>query len=375
MRSGGRLAGAALLLGSWLTLAAAGEPGLHVERFGAAPGWQGPQKVQADLKGNVFLLRGDTLEVYPVLKNATLGKPVKMEAAHSLNGPVIDAVMGPGPGDWLLRLPLEVRWFVDGKEKALPPLSWKPWSVGYLRGTPVVGVLPQAAPVNGLEIRHPGEEAPPTAPAVMELSGDRWSVLVEDVRPAQQDANVAVESNARTVLGDRAGKLWTARNYAYVLDRYSPAGHRLLRVEVDKGKVTHRDSKTATVPAEVRAEDRMRFRPFLAVQRISDLTEGLDRRIYLLVQGEQGVSLDRYDPAESSLERVELGLDLTGNATMAAGRDALYLAAHSGDHGRWRISWDDLDRARWKKVTVDGPPPTPAASGTYPRRPPAGSTP
>jgi hypothetical protein len=205
-----------------------------------------------------------------------------------------------------------------------------------------------------MEIRHQGEEAPSTAPAVMELSGDRWSVLVEDARPAQQDGNSAVESCARTVLGDREGKLWTARNYAYVLDRYSPAGHPLLKVEVDKGKVTHRDAKTATVPAEVRTADRTRFRPFLAVQRISDLIEGLDHRIYLLVQGERGVALDRYDPAEPSLERVELGLDLTGNATLAAGRDALYLAAHSGDHGRWRISWDGLDRARWKKVTVDG---------------------
>ncbi|HEY3566302.1 MAG TPA: hypothetical protein VGP73_00115 [Thermoanaerobaculia bacterium] len=362
MRSGGWLARAALLLMGWLVLSAAGEPGLHVETFGAAPVWHGPQKVQADAKGNVFLLRGDTLEVYPVLKNATLGKPVKLETAHSLNGPVIDAAMGIGPGDWLLRLPLEVRWFVDGKEKALPPLPWKPWSVAYLRGTPVVGVLPQAAPVNGMEIRHPGEEVPSTGPAVMELSGDRWSVLIEDARPAQQDANSAVESCARTVLGDHQGKLWTARNYAYVLDRYSPAGHRLLRVEVDKGKVTHRDAKTATVPAEVRAGDRASFRPFLAVQRISDLTEGLDHRIYLLVQGQTGVELDRYDPAEASLERMELGLDLTGNATLAAGRDALYLAAHSGDHGRWRISWEEVERGRWKKVMVDGEvaaPPTP----------------
>jgi hypothetical protein len=368
MRPGGWIARAALLLAGGLVLSAAGEPGLHVEPFGAVPGWQGPQKVQVDAKGNVFLLRAETLEVYPVLKSSALGKPVKLEAAHSLNGPVIDAAMGSGPGDWLLRLPLEVRWFVDGKEKTLPPLPWKPWSVGYVRGTPVVGVLPQPAPVNGMEIRHPGEEVPPTAPAVMALSGDRWSVLVEDARPAQQDGNSAVESCARAVLGDRQGKLWTARNYAYVLDRYSPAGHRLSRVEVDKGKVDHRDAKTATVPAEVRKEDRMHFRPFLAVQRISDLTEGLDHRIYLLVQGGKGAALDRYDPAESSLERVELGLDLTGNATLAAGRDALYLAAHSGDHGRWKISWEDLERAKWKKVTVDAdlPPPAPRKNASPP---------
>ena len=65
---------------------------------------------------------------------------------------------------------------------------------------------------------------------------------------------------------------------------------------------------------------------------------------------------------------MELGLDLTGNATLAAGRDALYLAAHSGDRGRWKISWDDLDRARWKKITVDAdlPPPAPRKRASSP---------
>jgi hypothetical protein len=364
LRSGGRAGVTALLLAGWFSLASAGEPGIRTEPFAAAPGWSGPQKVQADDKGNVFLLRGETLEIYPVLKNGTLGKPVKLEAARALNSPVIDAAMGPGPGDWLLRLPLEVRWFVDGKERVLPPLPWRPWSVGYLRGTPVVGVLPQSAPVNGMVIVHPGEEPSATAPAVMELSGDRWSVLVEDARPAQQDGNSAVEGCGRTLLGDHAGKLWVARNYAYVLDRYSPAGRRLLRMEVDKGRVIHRDAKTATVPAEVRPQDRTRFRPFLGVLKISDLAEGTDHRIYLLVQGEKATALDRYDPAQAQLERVQLGVDLTGNATLAAGRDALYLVAHSGDHGRWRISWEELDRARWKKVTVDteaSPPVRPGA--------------
>ncbi len=354
MRS--RTASAAVLLAGILAgaPAAAGEPGIHAQPFGAAPGWQGPQKVQADGKGNTYLLRAETLEVYPVLKSGALGKPAKLEPARSLDGPVIDAAMGERPGDWLLRLPLELRWFVDGQEKVLPPLPWRPWSVGYRRGTPVVAVLPQPAPVNGTVIRHAGDEPPATAPAVLELSGDRWSVLIEDARPAAGDTNAAVESCGRTVLGDRQGKLWTARNYAYVLDRYSPAGRRLLRVEVDKGKVAHRDVKTATVPAEVRSADRQRFHSFLGVQKISDLAEGLDHRIYLLVQEENGVAIDRYDPAQPSLERVPLALDLTGNATLAAGRDGLYLAAHSGERGRWRVSWEELERARWKKVTVDG---------------------
>jgi hypothetical protein len=347
------LAVAALLIGG--ALAAAGEPGGRVEAFGAVPSWQGPQKVQADAKGSVFLLRGDTLEVYPVSKKGLLGEPSRLETARSLDGPVLDAAMGSGPGDWLIRLPREVRWFVSGKEKSLPPLPWQPWSVGFLRGTPIVSVLPKAAPVNGMVIRSHEAEEPARAPAVLELSGDRWSVLVEEAPPAGQDTNAIVESCGRALLGDRAGKLWTARTYAYVLDRYSPAGHRLLRVEVDKGKVTHKTAKDLGTPAELRPEDRARFHPFLGVLKVSRLAEGLDHRIYLLVQGDKGVSLDRYDPAESKLERISLGIELPGNATLAAGRDALYLAAHSGDHGRWRISWDELDQAKWKPVRVDGP--------------------
>ncbi len=350
---------AASLLLAWATLAA-GEPGARVETFGASPAWLGPQKVQADAQGNVFLLRGDTLEVYPISKKGELGEPSRLEPARSLDGPVLDAAMGSSPGDWLIRLPREVRWFVSGKEKTLPPLPWQPWSVTFLHGTPVVGVLPKKAPVNGMAIRPSEEEAPQKVAAVLELSGDRWSALVEEASPAGQDTNAVVESCGRTLLGDRQGKLWTARNYAYVLDRYSPAGHRLLRVEVDKGKVDHKQEKDVPPPPEVRSGDRAHFHPFLGVLKVSRLTEGLDHRIYLLVQGEKGPSLDRYDPTESTLERTSLDVQLPGNATLAAGRDALYLVAHSGDHGRWRISWEELDQAAWKPVHVDGEAPPPA---------------
>jgi hypothetical protein len=359
-----------LLAICWILLAAAGksEQGATVDSFGVAPLWQGPQKVQADGKGRVFLLRGDTLQVYPVTKNGVLGEPMRLETARSLDGPVLDAAMGSGPGNWLLRLPFEVRWFVDGKEKVLPPLAWMPASVAYLRDTPVVSVIPRPAPVNGMVIVHHGEP-PATAPAVLALSGDRWSVLVEETPPAQQDANTLTESGSRSILGDREGKLWAARNYAYVLDRYSPAGRRLGRIVVEKGKATHREAREVGVPAEVRSEDRARFRPFLGVQKVSDLAEGLDHRIYLLVQEENGAAIDRYDPARSSLDRLDLNLQLPGNATLAAGRDALYLAAHSGDRGRWKLSWDELDRASWKNISLeDESAPTSEAAAGAPRK-------
>jgi hypothetical protein len=71
------------------------------------------------------------------------------------------------------------------------------------------------------------------------------------------------------------------------------------------------------------------------------------------------LSIDRYDPAQGILERMDLGLEAPGYVSLAAGRDALYVAAPRGDQGRWRISWEDLDRADWKRVAVKGEAPPP----------------
>jgi hypothetical protein len=102
-----------LLIGVGANAGADDKKALTIERFGPSPGRQGPQKVQADKEGHVFVLRTETLEVYPVGKGGELGEPTKLEAASSIEAPVLDAAMGPGgPGDCLLRLPLEVRWFV-----------------------------------------------------------------------------------------------------------------------------------------------------------------------------------------------------------------------------------------------------------------------
>src|SRR5436853_1482271 len=94
---------AALVAGCVVSRHAVAESGAHAEPFGASPQWQASQAVQVDRQGRVYLLRSDTIEVYPVLKNGQLDKPVKLEAAGPLDGPMLDAAMGDGPGDWLIR--------------------------------------------------------------------------------------------------------------------------------------------------------------------------------------------------------------------------------------------------------------------------------
>src|SRR5436305_6248963 len=64
--------------------------------------WSAPQFVQADAHGNVFLLRGDTLQVYPILKSHALGDPVRL-ATTITSGPLLDAAMS-AHGAWMLAL-------------------------------------------------------------------------------------------------------------------------------------------------------------------------------------------------------------------------------------------------------------------------------
>jgi hypothetical protein len=64
--------------------------------------WDAPQFTQADSQGNVYLLRGDTLQVYPVSKAHDLGEPVPLEMSGARSGPTIDAAMSRD-ADWVAR--------------------------------------------------------------------------------------------------------------------------------------------------------------------------------------------------------------------------------------------------------------------------------
>jgi len=99
---------------------------------------------------------------------------------------------------------------------------------------------------------------------------------------------------------------------------------------------------------------------------VLDLTEGPDGRLYLLVRLPDGATaLDRFDASTGRLERVTLQWKTVGTYTVAAGRDALYIAAFRGNGGRWKLSWEALEQARWKPVSgvvIDGAAPPPATA-------------
>lgn len=312
------------------------------------PTWDGPQFVRADRKGNVLLFRGNTFEVYPETKNGALGEPQRLKATASTSTLVLDAVLSPGGDQWLVYADIGVRLFVDGKEKIVPALPWRPWSISFLRDTPVVAVIP-------IQIGETGRDLEDMAavPWLLSLGNGKWETVVEHrqltgkgLAQKDRDQNAFVAETALFMKADHEGKLWVGRQYAYQAERWSASGRLLVKIVVDGGKVEEKKLRENT-----EANAAKNYRVFKAKPAILDLVEGTDHRMYFLVARPDGaLVLDRYDPARSVLERVPLDLKKAGRFSLAAGRDGLYLAAWNGRQGRWRIAWEALEEAGWKEV-------------------------
>lgn len=285
----------------------------------------------------------------------------------------IRAVMSPAGDQWLLVTPGYVGLFVNGEEKPVPPLEWTPWTVGFLRDTPVVAVIPRPRG------RVRDLSSPMDVPWFLKLSGDRWSPFAH-IKQVSVDKlmrtggmNGAIAENSVFLKSDREGKLWAARQYAYRVQRLSSAGRILAELTVDGGKVQDKTPETQSIDIKLHGandnpteatknprEEKGTFSRFTAQPSILDLTEGLDGRLYLLVRlPDGGVALDRFDSGLAALERVHLQIKAKGTFTMAAGRDALYIAAFQGKEGRWRILWNTLEQGKWEAVEgaeLDGSP-------------------
>jgi hypothetical protein len=355
-----------------LFLVSSASPGwtIQPERLPETTRWEGSQFVRADRAGNVFLLRADTLELYPLGKSGVPGKPVRLEATSTAAGSIREAAMSPSGDRWFLLSGMTVRLFEDGKEKVLPPLEWKPWSLTLLGGTPIVAAAPFPLGGRSVDPKRIG-----TPPWLLRFDGDRWAstldlkgVSVADLFE-HGDLNDAIAKNSVTMAGDRQGRLWAARQYGYRIQKFTGGGRLLLEITVDRGKIRQKtesrgieiklkDGQAATGDATQGAQPQKgSYFPFTAERVVYALTEGRDGKMYFVVDSGSGsASLDRFDPVRTVLERTPIAIPLKHTATLAAGKDALYLASWEADGGRWRISWSDLETAPWKpvKAQIDG---------------------
>lgn len=328
---------------------------------GSAITWSAPQFIQADAKGRIFVLRGDTLDVYPINRSGAFGEPVKLRGAGAPGPEPLRAAMGSAGGDWVVYYgPAEqLRFFRGGKAELVPPCPWHVEAVGVAGGQPVANVLPFRVG-RQQELRVPD---PP--PLLLAYDGSRWSTLrSERVTPQESGEPMmdAIVQRSAWLAGGADGKLLTSDLYRYRVRTFSAAGRLLHEIAVgpsearpsaDPKKAGELLMKTAG-GRRLTEGKRGRAVALTARQVIAAAARGRDGTIYVLVNDEsEGYSLDRYEPATAALERVALrlpGSRRLSTPTLAVGKDGLYLAAFRGNEGRFRISWEVLAEAAWKEV-------------------------
>lgn len=335
---------------------------LAVERLDVGPEalrWDGPQFVQADKKGRVFLLRGETLTVYPLGRNGQPGEPTRLQAAAPAGfepAPIAWAAMSPDGGDWLLGSREDgPRHFPAGKEKALPELPQWPSGLGFAGSTPLVAVLPLGRSDSSQPPRLPGEN-----PLLLELSGTNWAMRSRfDYQPPEPGAferkSLARWANvlgARRLAARAEGRLWVAHVHAYRLELQSPSGRELTSVVVGPDHGRFRDPTDQEKAKLLDSTPQLAGRDLgvVPVYVVVGLGTGRDGCAYLVIRDGGSLFLDRFDPDEGKLERLELtGLE-GSNFTVASGQDGLYLAPYDGRAGRYRLTWEALDNSEWNRV-------------------------
>lgn len=337
----------------------------------ARPEWKGYQVVEADRAGRVFVFRGESYQVYPVdPRTGNLGEPRKLETSLSSPSTPREAAMSTSGDGWLMIHAGKLRYFEKGKEKVLPALPWGVQSVGFHRDNPVVAVLP---------IVLKGTESPSgDLPWLFTLSGDRWDVLRELKGVTAQDSNNGLDNGnlekylaqvASRLTTDSRGRLWAAPQYSYRIQRLSPSGRILEEIRLEGGRFRDKEQQAKAIeikrsdpaqnPASATSDpvkESKTYTPFPFDAVLYDIVEGRDGRLYILTRtASGGLALDRFDPVESVLERRVLSVAWKGNASLASGKDALYLAPYEASAGRWKLSWEELAQPGWKQLEFESP--------------------
>ncbi len=332
--------------------------------------WPDIQFVQADKQGRVFLLRGDTLDLFALSPGGRLLARGQLEGAETRadSGAWVDAVALSAAGDtWVTLTGLErLEVFRGGKSALRLKSKWLVSSVAADDG-PVVGVLPG-------ELDLVAGEAARLAvpPMVQRWDGKRWETLVDGEVPSDRRSGFGL-GYLRGQYGNLIalapnGQLWVADRNAYRLRRFTASGLPKDELRIGKGGVewSERTEEDFARLEKISKEngypfDRKRVSPTVAAPHYRGMVVGRDGRVYLIAETSHGLALDRFDPSYPSYDRVLLGgvVPSEGPMTFAAGAHALVLAPRMAKDGLWEIPEEALQEADWREVpdaSVNGTP-------------------
>lgn len=353
------LRGALLVAGATALVGAAAAPRELVPlRIQIPAGDSGALRVvQADSHGRAYLFRGDTLDVYGFDGRGRLGAPTRLYSPLPLKGSVDFAAMGEAGDEWLASAGGDLIQFRNGRSQAVPDLPWMATSIAWLDGRPAAGVVP-------VSFGRPIDPGDP--PLVMTLESRGWDRFastklakpVSDRHPV--DVLFANHSN-RLVSPAGGSGLWVSRPYAGQLTHYSSGGVPNLEVLLGRGEPSYRRDQDQVQRATTESARRAGYDmaktttiAFTARMAIRGMAAGRDGTLYVLAAASgqpPANALFRLEPNSTVLESLPIRLDLDGEVSMAAGKDALYISPLRGRPEVWRVAMEDLDQAAWAEVS------------------------
>lgn len=325
------------------------------------------QFLAADRKGRLYLLRGDTLEVFRLHDGAEMESIGKLACQRSREG-AYAAAMDPSGSTWAVSGTAFDLALCDFKEQKRPD-----GLAGFISSVTFSGTQPLVAVAGGGSRPDLARPISPRVPRVFGLEGSRWKPVSWAALPELEDPSIGVMTQIKAqtdslICSGPKRSIWLASWNAYRLQEVSDTETPKREVVVGSPKVkwaerAEKEQGALNTSLKKQGLDPKKNRSGQVYPEnvIRANLCGRDGLIYLLVTTGDGIALDRFDPTVNTLERVLLDGVKVGGGPMTAvlGSGELVMGGRFTEDGLWRISLEDLASASWKPVPgarVNGKP-------------------